>query len=343
MEIHMSNPVLDTLLLTLDVAVDAFAICEVKRGYRLIGRPKNTIEIHYVLAGTMHLHTPARDVVVCGPGSLALIPPMMPQSIAADASPGRDVLAVDCCSIVREGILLFDAAQGGAGDLRVVCGAVTASGSGSYGLFDGIGAPIVEEMGDLQVVRSAYAALLSELERPGLGSRALSGSLMKTCLMMMIRRHFERTGATPLSLHGLGDPRLAKAVATVMNRPAEPYTIATLATAVGMSRSTFAREFSRAFQQTPLEFVTRTRLYHAARMLKSTSVPVKVVAASAGFSSRSHFSRVFHQIYGTDPSTFRKSGSREPTLGPRPDRKLGRNAPIVSPRVGASDDILPPA
>ncbi len=78
-------------------------------------------------------------------------------------------------------------------------------------------------------------------------------------------------------------------------------------------------------------------------MLKSTSVPVKVVAASAGFSSRSHFSRVFHQVYGTDPSTFRKNGSFEPILGLSPDRNLRRNAPNVSPRDGASDDNLPPA
>jgi AraC family transcriptional activator of mtrCDE len=166
---------------------------------------------------------------------------------------------------------------------------------------------------------------------------------MKTCLMMMIRRHFEHTGATPLPLHGLGDPKLGKAVVAVMNRPAEPHTIATLATAAGMGRSTFAREFSRAFQQTPLEFVTRTRLYHAARMLKSTSVPVKVVAASAGFSSRSHFSRIFHQVYGTDPSTFRKGDSSEPAFGPSPDRSLRRNTPNVSPRDDASDDKSRPA
>jgi AraC family transcriptional regulator, activator of mtrCDE len=303
----MSEQILDRLLVTLDVAVEAFAICEIKRGLRLVARPKNAIEIHYVLAGMMHLMTPGADPIVCGPGSLVVIPPRMPQTIAADDMPAHNVLAVESCSIVQDGMLLFDAAQGGIGDLRVVCGAIAASVSGSYGLLDGVHAPIVEELADQEIVRHAYATMLDELNRPGLGSRALIGALMKTCLMMMLRRHFAHAGQETRLLGALSDPRLGKAVGAVLDRPAQPHSVGALAAVAGMSRSAFAREFSRTFKLSPMEFVAKTRLHHAAQMLRSTTVPIKVVAASAGFSSRSHFSRAFRDSYGADPSKFRKA------------------------------------
>ncbi len=41
-------------------------------------------------------------------------------------------------------------------------------------------------------------------------------------------------------------------------------------------------------------------------MLGTTDLPVKVVAVSVGYASRSHFSRSFSAAYGVDPSTYRQ-------------------------------------
>ena len=73
-----------------------------------------------------------------------------------------------------------------------------------------------------------------------------------------------------------------------------------------MSRSAFARDFRSTLGVTPIEFVTRIRLNLARRLLVSTARSVETIAADVGFSSRSHFSRVFRDHYGTDPSTFRR-------------------------------------
>lgn len=73
-----------------------------------------------------------------------------------------------------------------------------------------------------------------------------------------------------------------------------------------MSRSAFARDFRATLGVPPMEFVTRIRLNLARRMLVSTVRSVEVIAAEVGLSSRSHFSRVFKDHYGTDPSTFRR-------------------------------------
>ena len=56
---------------------------------------------------------------------------------------------------------------------------------------------------------------------------------------------------------------------------------------------------------------TASYLHHAAGLLKSTRLPVKVIAATIGFSSRSHFSRAFRDGYGVDPTAYRVAAVME--------------------------------
>ena len=304
----MTEPILDHLLATMDVVVEAFAICEVRKGFQLVGGPSAAIEVHYVLSGTMYLMVPDQPVIVCGPGSVVLIPPGLAQTMAADDQPASDVEAAEHCTMTREGMMMFDATGGGiagTGDLRVVCGLIMASISGSFGLLDAVTRPIVEDLRDLPIVRQGFALMLDEITAPTLGSRALIGALMKACVVMLLRRHFAGTGQDFGVLSSLRDPRLGKAVAAVLDKPAAPHSVASLASVAGMSRSAFARDFSHNLAMSPMAFVARTRLHHGAELLRSTRLPVKLIAASIGFASRSHFSRAFASAYGADPSRFR--------------------------------------
>jgi transcriptional regulator GlxA family with amidase domain len=45
----------------------------------------------------------------------------------------------------------------------------------------------------------------------------------------------------------------------------------------------------------------------AHRLLLTTGIPVEGGASMVGFSSRSHFSRLFREHYGADPSSLRRS------------------------------------
>ncbi len=49
----------------------------------------------------------------------------------------------------------------------------------------------------------------------------------------------------------------------------------------------------------------------AARLLSATDLPVKVIAGSVGYASRSAFSRVFEATYGSAPSDFRSFGGHD--------------------------------
>lgn len=308
---------LDRLLVTLDVDVQTLAFCELRRGRRLVAPPVDAIMMHYVLAGTMHMTVEGFEPMECGPGCIAIIPPSVPLYVVADEGPASDMLATEHCAISRDGVLFCDMADGGVGDLRYVSGMVLASFSGSFGLFDRLREPISQNLGSVAIVRHAYELMLEELGRPALGARALTSALMKACLVLVLREFLEASDSRGALLDSLMDPRLSRPVRDVLDRPRAPHTLDSLAASAGMSRSAFSRRFHQAFATSPMDFVARTRLHHSAQLLRSTPLPVKLIAATVGFGSRSHFSRAFKSAYGLDPTAYREQAGKAATDPPR--------------------------
>lgn len=303
---------LDRLLVTLDVQLHSFAVCEVLAGSRLVFDPMNVIVVHYVLAGDGLLEVDGAAAARIGAGSILVVPANRGQALVAGQAAVRDVQAAEHCTAVVDGMLKFDAATGQAGDLRTICATITATCGGTFGLFDGLAHPIVDDASEIPAVRWAFEMLAEERARPDIGTRALSGSLMRQCLVLLVRHHLQRGSSPSPFFAALADSRLAKAVSLVLQRPAARLSLADLADVAGMSRTAFAKAFVEAFGQTPIDFVQKARLHRAAQLLAVTELPVKVVAASLGFASRSHFTRAFRRAYGAHPSSYRKHHNRDP-------------------------------
>jgi hypothetical protein len=81
---------LDRLLTTLDVRFEAFAVCEVRPGWRLMFDPMNAVVIHYVLAGSGALQTDGGVTIPFGTHSIIIVPPGKQQSLARPSGPLRD-------------------------------------------------------------------------------------------------------------------------------------------------------------------------------------------------------------------------------------------------------------
>jgi hypothetical protein len=82
---------------------------------------------------------------------------------------------------------------------------------------------------------------------------------------------------------------------------------------VGCSPSHFARKFHRSVGMSLGRFINRRRLAAAMAMLRDDSVPLPQIAFSLGFSSQSHFTRLFSELVGMPPLKFRKR--IRPTVG----------------------------
>lgn len=99
---------------------------------------------------------------------------------------------------------------------------------------------------------------------------------------------------------------MAATAALIEHDLAQPHTIATLAAAAHMSRRSYFREFSKAYGETPIQYLLRKRLDHAAELLADLRLRVTDVAFDCGFSDSNYFSRQFVRRYGMSPRAFRK-------------------------------------
>jgi AraC family transcriptional activator of mtrCDE len=307
----MGTPTVDALLGAVSVEIEAFAICEIGEGVRLIIPPAEMIEVHHILEGTLHLTIDEQETLEAGPGSMLIVPPDSMQHLATSTGTGRDQDCYDVCVPVREGMLVVDATDGREPTLRIACGAVMPNPLGSFGPLKTLTRPVVENLSDFPVVSSAFAAMLEEVRAPKEGTRALMSALMKACLVVLLRRHLETSRLAGTAPAVFQDTRLSRALNAILNLPAAAHSVTSLAREAGMSRSAFAREFKAALDMTPMEFVARVRLDLAHRFLETTGMPVEGIAVAVGFNSRSHFSHLFREHFGTDPSSFRRSNTEK--------------------------------
>jgi AraC family transcriptional regulator len=75
----------------------------------------------------------------------------------------------------------------------------------------------------------------------------------------------------------------------------------------GLSSSHFLRIFTRVLGVTPHQYLLRSRLRHAARLLAETHISVTDIAFEVGFGDLSNFVRTFHRAAGVSPRGFRRA------------------------------------
>jgi len=79
------------------------------------------------------------------------------------------------------------------------------------------------------------------------------------------------------------------------------------ATAVGLSSFHFLRLFASILGVTPHQYLIRSRLRRAARLLADDARPTTEVALDVGFGDLSKFVRTFHRAVGVSPRNFRRA------------------------------------
>jgi AraC family transcriptional regulator len=83
-----------------------------------------------------------------------------------------------------------------------------------------------------------------------------------------------------------------------------------IARQAGLSPFHFLRTFGRVHGVTPHQYLVRTRLRRAARLLAQGDLPVTEVALEVGFADLSNFVRTFKRAAGVPPARFSKNAFR---------------------------------
>ncbi len=114
--------------------------------------------------------------------------------------------------------------------------------------------------------------------------------------------------ATP-SDEGITMESLHRVVQLVQDRLAEPLRVADLASAAGCSTASLERRMKKVFGVTATQFVLRSRVDRATRMLTTSDTPLAEIATDVGFYDQADFTRRFARLTNETPAQFRRRNS----------------------------------
>ena len=103
------------------------------------------------------------------------------------------------------------------------------------------------------------------------------------------------------------DPAVDRAISLIHSEPAFPWTIASLAKEVGLSRSAFSERFTRLVGVPIMQYVSDRRMLLAEQYLASGKKGLEEMAPLFGYQSGAAFSRAFKRSRGKPPGAVRRA------------------------------------
>jgi AraC-like DNA-binding protein len=90
-------------------------------------------------------------------------------------------------------------------------------------------------------------------------------------------------------------------------RFAEAIDVDEMASAAGLSRAHFSREFKKAFGESPRSYLLTRRLERAAALLRNTDRPVTEICLDVGLQGLGSFTTSFKRHFGLSPRVYREA------------------------------------
>jgi transcriptional regulator GlxA family with amidase domain len=170
---------------------------------------------------------------------------------------------------------------------------------------------------DGELIRHLFSTALAEAEKPRAGTESILARLSELMFLHAVRQYIDSLppGSTGW-LAGLRDPHLRMALRKMHGHPAHAWTVESLASEVGMSRSAFAEHFTRYMDMPPMQYLSNWRLQLASQLLDQPGISIEQVAEQVGYESAAAFSRAFKRKVGMPPGAWRRE-HRAP--GGKPD------------------------
>jgi AraC-like DNA-binding protein len=148
---------------------------------------------------------------------------------------------------------------------------------------------MLAERSDAAAQKAGYVALLQ------------AESLVREVLLLIATE-----AETPAD--GGRDEEIEALLSDIRLMPERRWSIDAMAKQACLSRSQLSRRTERVSGMSPMEYVIRTRLERACRLLIETRQSVSEIAVSLGYDDAHYFSRQFTGRFGMSPSRYRTTG-----------------------------------
>ena len=198
--------------------------------------------------------------------------------------------------------------NGASDGVGLVCGFFHFQSGLSAMIVDTLPAWIILRAGDpsLTAARNLFELILQECQRDPAPSAALLERLCHLLFLYVLRQQV-------LDNHALGglaalgrQPAFANLLEHLIARPADAWTLESMAACTGLSRSAFFKRFTELCGQSPGQVLLMMRMRHACQLFKQDQT-VAYVAVAVGYQSVAAFTRAFHKVTGQQPGAYRKA------------------------------------
>lgn len=184
--------------------------------------------------------------------------------------------------------------------------------TGTYPAPGAVGERLVRALPELVVVpadegtRAVTGLLAGELARDTPGQGAVLDRLLDVTLVCALRTWAARPDVgAPGWYRAAGDPVVGPALDLLHTRPADPWTVASLAAEVGVARATLARRFTDLVGEPPMGYLTGWRIAVAADLLRDPQLTLTAIARRVGYASPFALSSAFKRATGISPAAHR--------------------------------------
>ena len=210
---------------------------------------------------------------------------------------GRDVMPMS-----HHGVRLWGNSPDGA--TQLVTGTYQVDTEVSRRLLDVLPALLVLDADTLRTPLVGFLA--DEIVKDDPGQEAVLDRLLDLLLVAVLRAWLARPeAAAPGWYRANGDPVVGPALRLIHHRPADPWTVESLAAATGVSRAALARRFTTLVGEPPMAFLTAWRLTLAADLLREPGTTLESVARQVGYGSSFALSTAFKRVRGVSPREHR--------------------------------------
>jgi AraC-like DNA-binding protein len=159
-------------------------------------------------------------------------------------------------------------------------------------------------------LRIAQEIMASESEAGRIGESTILNRISDLIFIEAVKSHFtDAAGGARGWFAALTDRHVGKAISLIHRELDRPWTVKSLASAVGMSRTAFALRFSLLLGESPIRYLASRRIARARALLEHGGLTVSKTAGSVGYDSEVAFSKAFKRHVGLSPVDYRRAKS----------------------------------
>ncbi|TDC55674.1 AraC family transcriptional regulator [Actinomadura sp. KC345] len=152
-----------------------------------------------------------------------------------------------------------------------------------------------------------------EIGKDDPGQDVVLDRLLDLLLIGTLRAWFSRPDAeAPGWYRAHGDAIVGPALRLLHDDLSHPWTIADLASEVGVSRAALAQRFTKLIGEPPMAYLTGIRLAQAADLLRESDATLEAVARQVGYGNAFALSTAFKREHGVSPQEYRTAPGTAP-------------------------------